>query len=356
MGTMRLEGKDLVTLHGKIIVPSRLQPRIVSWYHLYLVHPGETRMEATLKQLFYWKNMREDVRRHIKHCKQCQLCKKGKRKYGELPPKEAEPAIPWNRVNVDLIGPLSVKTPSGKHTLRALTMIDPATGWFEVKEVAEATADCVSAAFDDAWLSRYPRPEYLGFDGGSEFKKEFQQLLTNYNLKPKPSTPYNPQANGIIERVHQVLNNCLRTFELQKQNLNKQDPWTQFLAATAFAIRSTYHTTLQATPAQLIYGRDMILPVQFKADWAAIQTRRQNIINANNARENRGRIPHQYKIGDKVCLERSRLRAAKLDQIRDGPYIVSKVNTNGTLEITKGVVTQVVNIRRVKPYFQEEVP
>ena len=233
-------------------------------------------------------------------------------------------------------------------------MIDPATGWFEVKEIANATAECVAAAFDDTWLSRYPRPTYLGFDGGSEFKGMFQELVRNYSLRPKPSTPYNPQANGIIERVHQVLNDCLRTFELQKEELNEKDPWTPFLSATAFAIRSTYHTTLQATPAQLIYGRDMILPIQFKADWAAIQSRRQSIINANNARENRKRIPYQYKVGDKVCLERSRLRAAKLDRLRDGPYVVSKVNTNGTLEITKGVVTQLVNIRRVKPYFENE--
>lgn len=53
-----------------------------------------------------------------------------------MPPKEAEQSKPWNHVNVDMIGPLSVKTPDGKtHQLQALTMIDPATGWFEVKDV-----------------------------------------------------------------------------------------------------------------------------------------------------------------------------------------------------------------------------
>jgi hypothetical protein len=45
--------------------------------------------------------------------------------------KEAE-ELPWSRVNVDLIGPYVVRTPKSTHTLRALTLIDPVTGWFEV--------------------------------------------------------------------------------------------------------------------------------------------------------------------------------------------------------------------------------
>jgi hypothetical protein len=35
-------------------------------------------------------------------------------KYGELPEKLAESPIAWNRVDVELIGPLKIKTPSGK--------------------------------------------------------------------------------------------------------------------------------------------------------------------------------------------------------------------------------------------------
>jgi hypothetical protein len=35
-------------------------------------------------------------------------------------------------------------------------------------------------------------------------------------------------------------------------------------------IRSTCHAVLDATPGQLVFGRDMLLPVQFEADWAII--------------------------------------------------------------------------------------
>ena len=198
-----------------------------------------------------------------------------------------------------MIGPLSVKTPDGKtHQLQALTMIDPATGWFEVKDVkTQSSTECMNA-FDDNWLSRYPRPQYIGYDNGSEYKKYFKQMCDNYGLHAKPSTAYNPQSNGIVERVHQVLNDSLRMFELEERELNEEDPWTEFLSAAAFAIRSTYHTTLEATPAQLVYGRDMLLPVQFRANWNRLKSKRQETMNRNNDRENRSQLStHDYKVG-----------------------------------------------------------
>ena len=49
--------------------------------------------------------------------------------------------------------------------------------------------------------------------------------------------------------------------------------------AAAWAIRSTVHTTLDATPGQLVFGQDMLLPIQIKTDWARIRQRKQDIIN-----------------------------------------------------------------------------
>ena len=84
--------------------------------------------------------------------------------------------------------------------------------------------------------------------------------------------------------------------------MDSRDPFSELLASAAFAIRSTVHTTLGATPGQLVFGRDMLLPIKFHADWAAIHVRRQDMMKKNNERENAKRIPHQYKVGDKVLL------------------------------------------------------
>jgi hypothetical protein len=66
------------------------------------------------------------ARTFCKTCKKCQLIKKARRKYGHLQTKEAE-SDPWTQVHIDLVGPWTVQTPSGKKYLSTLTCIDPAT-------------------------------------------------------------------------------------------------------------------------------------------------------------------------------------------------------------------------------------
>ena len=80
---------------------------------------------------------------------------------------------------------------------------------------------------------------------------------------------------------HAVLNNCLKTFELEERELDEANPWGPFLSAAAYAIRSTVHTTLEASPAQLV----LLLPITFRANWARIRERRQEEMTRNNRQE-----------------------------------------------------------------------
>jgi hypothetical protein len=90
-------------------------------------------------------------------------------------------------------------------------------------------------------------------------------MCENYSIKAKPTTSHNPQANSIIEQVHKVINTMLRSFDLEKENLEEDNPFEYFLQSTAWAIRSTYHTALSC---QLVFGRDNIA---CKANWDQIQ-------------------------------------------------------------------------------------
>ena len=275
-------GKDteLWCYKDRIIIPKRLQTRTVQWYHDILCHPGRTRTEETIKQHFYWKNLRKDVEQVCSTCKICQFNKRQKKKYGHLPEKDAE-AIPWEILCVDLIGPYTMKrtnTSSKKDlTLWCVTMIDPATGWFEMRTIPDKRADTIANLVEQTWLTRYPWPTQIIFDRGSEFMAEFAQMVTeDYGIKRKPITKRNPQANAIIERIHQTLGNVLRT--MNTDDLDEQDPWGGILAAAMFALRATYHTTTQATPMQLVFGRDAILNTAFQANWNYIRERKQHMI------------------------------------------------------------------------------
>ena len=112
-------------------------------------------------------------------------------------------------------------------------------------------------------------------------------MCDKYGIKSKPTTSHNPQANAIIERAHKVVNDMHRSFDLENENLEEDNPFDYFLQCTAWAIRSTYHTTLQATPCQLVFGRDMIHNIAFKSNWNQIQKRKQDIINKSNKKENK---------------------------------------------------------------------
>ena len=54
-------------------------------------------------------------------------------------------------------------------------------------------------------------------------------MCENYGIKAKPTTSNNPQANAIIEQVHTVVNNMLRSFDLEKENLEEDNPFEYFL-------------------------------------------------------------------------------------------------------------------------------
>jgi hypothetical protein len=82
--------------------------------------------------------------------------------------------------------------------------------------------------FDDVCLSIYPRHEYIGFDNGGEYKNVFEEVVNTYGIKKKNSTPFNPQSNGIIERVHLKLNDLLRTAEIDGREMDDKDPWGPF--------------------------------------------------------------------------------------------------------------------------------
>ena len=123
-----IKGKDLIHHNGRIYITSALRQRVPDGYHTILVHPGETRMEKSIRTVYTLKGMRRDVQQHCKHCKSCQLFKKsGRKKYGLLPFKTPE-TTKWRRVNVDLWGSATVND----YKMHAMTMIDPVTGLFEV--------------------------------------------------------------------------------------------------------------------------------------------------------------------------------------------------------------------------------
>ena len=147
------------------------------------------------------------------------------------------------------------------------------------------------------------------------------------------------------------LSSQIRSFDLTDIEIDEDDPFGGILAATMFATRATVHTTLQATPAQLVFGRDAILNTTFEANWKYIKDRKQKLIDQNNARENAKRIPHEYNVGDSI-LYRVPVDAKFSQHEWTGPYRLRNVYNNGSVKIRRGAVSEIVNIRNIKPFFE----
>jgi hypothetical protein len=112
----------------------------------------------------------------------------------------------------------------------------------------------------------------------------------------------NPRANGILERVHQVLGQMLHTAELDMADLVTPNDVGVFLGNKAWAICSTCHTVLKASPGAAIFGCNMLFDIPFMADWHKIGEQRQSLTDHGNQRKNAKRIDYNNKVRDKVLL------------------------------------------------------
>jgi hypothetical protein len=113
-----------------------------------------------------------------------------------------------------------------------------------------------------------------------------------------------------------------------------------FLDNAAWAIRSTYHTVLKASPGAAIFGRDMLFNIWFVADWHKIGEGRQLLTDRGNQRENAKQIDYDYKVGDKVLvINEGILRKAESSYGKE-PWTITRVHTNGTIRIQCGTKTE----------------
>ncbi|KAG2789769.1 hypothetical protein PC129_g8802 [Phytophthora cactorum] len=246
-GTATLKGTETKEINGvrliveaktnRIIIPAALQQATMTAYHEWLLHPGVAAMLKTMQNALTWKGMNRSVEQHVQACLPCTKNKHPTVKYGKLPEKTVI-TRPWFEVAIDSIGPY------GKQKFRAITIIDTTTRLVEMHAVADQSSNEAAYIFDRFWLCRYPRPGRVIYDQDSEFKKEFCEL-DSYGIVAVLTTTRNPQANGIIERLHRVIGDKMRT-----QDIVTHADWENFLHNATFALRATFHFMLRASPAQ----------------------------------------------------------------------------------------------------------
>jgi hypothetical protein len=69
---------------------------------------------------------------------------------------------------------------------------------------------------------------------------------------------YHPQSNGIIEAFNKILER-----RLKKVCCTNRDDWDERVPIVLWAYRTTTKKLHQHTPFQLVYGREVVIPVDF---------------------------------------------------------------------------------------------
>ena len=72
---------------------------------------------------------------------------------------------------------------------------------------AHTAAEAVIALKE--YIALYGKPDAVRSDNGSEFRGEFADYLKREGIKPLKTRPYNPKANGFIERYFRTLRKSL---------------------------------------------------------------------------------------------------------------------------------------------------
>jgi hypothetical protein len=174
--------------------------------------------------------------------------------------------IPFQRVAIDLVGPIAPVTDRGNRYI--LTLVDYATRYPEAVAIKSIEAETVAESLV-TMFTRIAIPEEILSDQGSQFMshvmKEVSRLLSVTQLV---TTPYHPMCNGLVERFNGTLKAMLK-----RMCAEKPKDWDRYLPALLFAYRETPQESLGFAPFELIYGRTVRGPMAILKDlWTKQET------------------------------------------------------------------------------------
>jgi hypothetical protein len=96
----------------------------------------------------------------------------------------------------------------------------------------------------------------------------------------------------------------------------------------------------------------MLFDISFIAGWQKIREHRQQLTVLYNARENEGRIDYDYKVGQKVLVQKEGILSKSESIWHRMPWLITSVHTEGTIMVQRKNKLERMNIRRVKPFVE----
>ena len=354
-----------------VVLPKSFRRKVLEIAHDRMQHMGARRVTQLIKQRFTWPGVGKDIAEFCRACPVCQRC--DKRKSGKVAMVE-RPVMtePFEVIAIDLVGPFKTGKGGCTHLLTAICM---ATRWPEAIPLRSTTARAVATGLLDIF-SRVGIPLQLLSDQGTQFTgKVVQHLCEALSIDQINSTPYHPEGNGVVERMHGPL--CAMLTKAAREGHD----WVGQVPFALFALRAAPNRDTGFSPFELVHGRRVRTPldvlhqgwtqVEFGelnctewAEWLVAKLEcwhnvmREREVEASKDRKeqfDKGAARRELEEGDQVLIRKPGL-TPKLEESWLGPYpVVEKLNrVNYRVKTSKGRAV-VLHINNLKKYREREL-
>ena len=237
-------------LGRRVWVPEALIPLIMHEMHDAITagHLGVTRTLQRASVNYYWRGMRRTIQEWVLACPQCQQNNEDPHGRVREPQRVGPyPTRPFERLNMDIVGPLPESIRGHKYVL---TVSDLGTRWCEVFPMKDMSAVEVATIFLHQFWLRYGPPKSILTDRGGAFIAEmFKEMCRLMRTQHSLSSAYHPQTNGVTERTHRVFHNILK----KTVDFNHSD-WDVMIHFAVHAYRTTPHALTGFSPYYLVFG------------------------------------------------------------------------------------------------------
>ena len=238
-----------------IIVPIDLRQLVLRQLHdaQLAAHPGIRRMTWSVQKRCYWPGMSDDIVRWIHQCEKCSRRKVSPRQ-SRHPLQHIPAGNAFERLAMDVLEPGIISDTGSRYIL---VVADYFTKWVEAYPLPDHRAETIAKVLVENWILRFGVCRYLVSDQGRDLDGKVMRAICDLlGAEKMRTTPYRPQADGMVERFNRSVLAMLSAYV----SMTLTD-WDQKLPFVMAAYRATVHSSTGVTPNSLVFGREIHLPL-----------------------------------------------------------------------------------------------
>lgn len=240
----------------QLVVDKEYRMYILKASHDSLGHKGAFSSKAMIEIRFWWPEMDRDVGWYVKTCRLCQLRQK---KLLRIPPRVTMTPSLFQKIHIDV---MIMGVVSNGHKLVVAARCALAR-WLEARALRSDNAEALGKFLLEEIICRWGCPQVLVTDNAKQFVAALEWLHSKYGITGIRISPYNSQANGVVETGHWDVRQAV-----WKATGGDTRKWWWFLVHAVWADRITTRRGLGCTPYFAVTGAHPTIPLDIvEATW-----------------------------------------------------------------------------------------